>query len=491
MAPAQKAPTPPDNTVQLDPKLKDKSKLERETICTAEPDLAGCDGILATKRAEDEAAKLRKQQPFGGLPMSKPAVVGVEAIRAAAMDAKPVLQAGQTSKYQGGPFLIFNSEGTVASGPTNKKMFSLQSANTDRSIPAAGYAVDHSKANVAVQFMPSGSDYNIKIYSIDKDNNGSANNSIRYGRGNRGGAYQPGVNEKIEASDSVGVAKKKLTLKLAELTKGDAMAANKYTVTDTLNLKEELMLADTDKTLDGWTYTILKANSKVMPSDKEADGTFLAEVWKSPSFSSGNSDYAVGGVWLLAPADGDRNKTKFAAFVSPNMRLGGEASGTTDTAYSVQIKPELTGGATYKGFASGLYVDDMNAVKRLLGIAELTADFNTGTRGTLSGEINGLVLGGEKVGGVIQLPKLTITQYTVISAEETAKDPHNLGSIGSRSFQGDWAAVFTGPTAATVANDTKPTGVVGTVSGYSKDEKHHFAASFGAKEVKPATTTGQ
>ena len=152
---------------------------------------------------------------------------------------------------------------------------------------------------------------------------------------------------------------------------------------------------------EDWDYSILKAS---VPSVKDGnkDSTLYAELWTDLS-SSGVSDtnYMVGGWWLLAPNNpvGDYH---FGAIAKTHnfYRANGVKAGVIDT-------------ATYKGNAAGLHTSSGNgmvSIQRLLGKVTLTADFGTtAARGTIEGKIDNLTLDGESARGEILLPQATLT----------------------------------------------------------------------------------
>ena len=108
----------------------------------------------------------------------------------------------------------------------------------------------------------------------------------------------------------------------------------------------------------GWDYSILKAS---VPSvkDGDKDAMLYAEVWTDLPGSS-STDYMVGGFWLLVPDD-PAGDYRFGAFAR------GQNFFTRDTSNN-SIADSVTGEATYKGNASGLFASSRgDAIQRLLG----------------------------------------------------------------------------------------------------------------------------
>ena len=228
-----------------------------------------------------------------------------------------------------------------------------------------------------------------------------------------------------------------------------------------------------------WDYSILQAS---VPSVKDGakDATLYAELWTDYA-SAGKSDYMVGGWWLLVP-DNPAGDYRFGAFAK------GENLYARWDPMTGQVKPAVTGEATYKGPAAGLFVSSENgmvSIQRLLGKVTLTADFQTTSEpGTIEGEIHSLTLDGESARGEILLPKATLTTNSINSLRfplSTVSDLNkkgNIGNINSINYQGDWAGTTLGDSSGT----DQPTGIVGVVGGSGGGNS--FVASFGAKKVE-------
>ena len=217
---------------------------------------------------------------------------------------------------------------------------------------------------------------------------------------------------------------------------------------------------------EDWDYSILKAN---VPSVKggDKDSTLYAELW-----TDGETDYMVGGWWLLAPNN-----------PAGDYRFG---AGAVAKNYFTVAKPETIGKATYKGMAAGLHTSSEDGIQRLLGKVTLTADFlTTMERGTIGGKIDNLTLDGESVKGEIMLPKATLTNaWSNLRFPDNTGQSNNLnrkveiGNIKGINYKGDWAGTFQGDSSGT----DQPTGIVGVVGGSGGGNS--FVASFGAQKVE-------
>ena len=230
---------------------------------------------------------------------------------------------------------------------------------------------------------------------------------------------------------------------------------------------------------EGWDYSILKAS---VPSvkDGDKDATLYAELWTDVA-SAGESDYMVGGWWLLVP-DNPTGDYHFGALSKAEKYY-------TRSNATGAVKVEVTGPATYKGNAAGLHTSSENgmvSIQRLLGKVTLTADFGDDqARGTIKGEINSLTLNGDSVGGEILLPEAPYGDgsnwASLRPIEGTNRSPNpksDLGNIKGINYRGDWAGTFQGDSSGTA----QPTGIVGVVGGSGGGNS--FVASFGAKKVE-------
>ena len=227
-----------------------------------------------------------------------------------------------------------------------------------------------------------------------------------------------------------------------------------------------------------WGYSILQAS---VPSVKDGakDSKLYAELWTDYA-SAGKSDYIMGGWWLLVP-DNPAGDYRFGA-LAKGENLYARFSPSTGHA-----KPAVTGEATYKGPAAGLFVsseNDMVSIQRLLGKVTLTADFgNASQTGTIKGRIDSLILDGESARGEILLPKATLTTSIgslrfPLSTKSDLNKKSNIGNIEGINYQGDWAGTTLGDSSGT----DQPTGIVGVVGGSGGGNS--FVASFGAKKVE-------
>ena len=487
-------PAPPT----LHSSLIGKTTAQQEALCEEDSTLLGCTGILATKRQrelEQQQAEMAKLKlPFGGkISFTRGAVgggsqttsmLGVEAIRQAGLEAKPMLEIKnnaaspttqaegdkilrETDKYAAGAIFLSSSTGT---GGDNLMLYGVQSGKIDRR--PGGLQEDsqevQNRYNIVTKFTPTASGkYSIEVFHARKDKGRQTRLDHESGSdtGHRNAAFSAEVN-----------AERSIYGTVTSLAKLSPTGTSAYMDIGSLNLNRHLGLEADDKMFEGWSYNILSGNSKLLPSDINAEGKFYAEVWDNYGVSK--TDYMVGGVWLLMPEDGDKNRTKFAAFAQTNSPYG-RAMGIGG------IDNQVEGPATYNGLAAGFYVDNIDQVHRLLGKVQMNADFGTPfTDGTLRGSIHGITLNGEAANAsIVLLPQPLNDGSQIVSMPRTSKDSTVSGSINGTTVMGDWSAIFTGP--ATPANDTvKPTGVIGTASGYSADEKHTFAVSFGAKAPK-------
>ena len=477
--------TPPDNTPTLHSSLIGKTTAQKEALCEEDSTLLGCTGILKAKAdreakaAADAMAKLKS--PFGGvISFSRTAVggsettltgmLGVEAIRQAGLEAKPMLEikndgTKETANYAAGAIFLTSSTGSA--GTDNVMLYGVHAGNIDRRTGGLRDTEEENRYNIVTKFVPTASGkYSIEVFHARKDKLQATR--LRHdtiGSGARNGALDTHVNTARSSSGTV-----------TSLAKLSSTGNNAYMEIGTLDLKAHLGLEADDMMFDKWSYKILSGNSKLLPSDENAEGKFYAEVWDNYGVSK--SDYMVGGVWLLMPeGGGGKDRTRFAAFAQ------------TNSAYAKVIGSGLArnieGKATYNGLAAGFYVDDMDQVHRLLGKVTMNADFGTGgddgTAGQIKGSITGITLNGEgDKGGLVLLPQDLQSGQQTISAPRTSKAATVAGTINGVAMTGDWSAIFTGP-ASPSPNTVKPTGVIGTASGYSADEKHTFAVSFGAK----------
>ena len=470
-------PTTPDDTrpQTLHSSLQGKTRAQQEALCEEDSTLLGCTGILAAKTArERQAAMDMLKLPFGGKNSFTRTAVGggstttsmrgVEAIRQAGLEAKPMLEIKEdgtretaNDKYSAGAIFLTSSTGTAR---TNQMIYGVHAGNVDRRPGGLLNTEGENRYNIVTKFTLSNDGYSIGVFHVRKDK--SKNTKLKHDRGNRSAFLETHVNEKYSQLGTV--------TSLGTLSRTGKSA---YTEIGTLDLKDHLGLKADDMMFDKWRYKILSGNSKLLPSDENAEGKFYAEVWDNYGVSK--SDYMVGGVWLLTPEDSGKDKTRFAAFAQTNSPYGGKGE-----IGGVGFSTSVAGTATYNGLAAGFYVDNMDQVYRLLGKVQINADFGTDrTNGTLQGGITGITLNGEGgKGSLVLLPQALVSVSQVIYSPRNAS-PTVAGTINGVTMTGDWSGIFTGP--ATVTDNPKPTGVVGTASGYSADEKHAFAVSFGAK----------
>ena len=217
-----------------------------------------------------------------------------------------------------------------------------------------------------------------------------------------------------------------------------------------------------------WDYFTLGASVPSVDSG-DKDSTLQTEIWTDYA-GAGDSDYMVGGWWLLRSADlaGDY---RFGAFTHGSNLYPRSGTGP--------VKAAVTGEATYKGPAAGLHTSSENgmvSIQRLLGKVTLDADFGTtAARGTIKGKIDNLTLDGNSVNGQLLLPSAT---FHNVNWHIRPVLTRNLGNINGINYNGDWAGTFQGDSSG---ND-QPTGIVGVVGGSGGGNS--FVASFGAKRVE-------
>ena len=467
-------PTPPE-TATLHSSLAGKTVAQREALCTATPTLLGCTKILADKKTREDSAEMAKlKMPFGGKllftrtpvggGLTTTTMLGSEAIRQAGLEAKPMKTikndgTKETDKYSAGAIFLASSTGTAR---TNTMVYGVHAGNVERRPGGFVGTEEEKRYNIATKFTPTASGkYSIDVFHVRKDKNAVTRLDHDAGNiNNRNAALATPINAEYSDTGTV-----------TSLGKLSSTGKDAYMEIGSLDLKKELM-PDDDKMFDGWSYKLLSGSVKAKPASDQK-GSFYAEVWDNYGVSK--SDYMVGGVWLFMPEDA--KSTRFAAFAQTN-------SSYDQASFGFGLKTNIIGTATYNGLAAGFYVDDMNQVHRLLGKVTMNADFGTAiSTGTLGGSINGITLNGKESNSVLVLSFQDIRDTEqIISAPWTSKAPTVSGSINGTTVMGDWSAIFTGP--ASPADDAKPTGVIGTASGYSLDEKHTFAVSFGAKPPK-------
>ena len=169
-----------------------------------------------------------------------------------------------------------------------------------------------------------------------------------------------------------------------------------------------------------------------------------------------DSDYLVFGVWLQEDGDGDDangNQPAFAAF----------ADGGTDFA----VSNDLTGTATYKGSATGVYTAG-SSVDYFQGAATLTAKFTTDAADTISGEVNGIMAGGISMDDdVITFNSSPIDSDGSFSGAARMGPPTVMDNEATYPYNGMWGGQLYGPAGDTDADTdaaatTMPTGAAGT-----------------------------
>ena len=401
----------------------------------------------------------------GGSPTT--GMLGSKTIQQVGLAAKPskvIKNDGteESDKYSAGAIFLSTSTGTAK---TNEIVYGVHTGKIDRRPGGLAGSEAENRYNIVTNFMPTASGkYSIEIFHARKDR--EEHTKLDHTISGRNASFTTSINTEHTDDGTV-----------TSLAKLSPTGKSAYMEIGSLKLNDHLGLEADDKMFEGWSYKILSGNSKLLPSDENAEGKFYAEIWDNYGVSK--TDYMVGGVWLLMPEDGGTDMTRFAAFAQTNSSYG------KTSVSNGGVNRNAEGKATYNGLAAGFYVDDMNKVHRLLGKVTMNADFGTSSDlATVGGSINGITLNGEGGKGILFLLPQTLldSPVQVISAPSTSKDATVAGSINGVAMTGDWSGIFTGP--ATVTSNPLPTGVIGTASGYSADEKHTFAVSFGAKPPK-------
>ena len=456
-----------------------KTLEEREALCAEQMSLKGCDGILEAKRkreAGDREAMMINPPILGGALMEKTRNEIVQSVHALAAMKKAAMEPK-------GPLYLKTNTGTNPS--PGHRIYGVQAANTIRDTTSKKY-------NTVAKVTPGGSEskisYSFDLYNIEIGPD--ATDTIDFNSQHeihgpnaapKGGTTKWPQNPELNLGES---------LELFQSISPSGKNAYK-----TMDNKIPIDTLVQPKEAGKWDYTILTASSKIRKADEKAGGMFYAEVWTNYALSS--SDYLVGGVWLLTPANvTEADSYKFAAFAS-----AGKVYGYTSDWVPLGANEELTGEYTFTGPAAGLHlstVDEATKVSRLLGKVTLVADFGTNQQkvgyGELSGEITNLMLDNKRVNGSIQLPGHKLTNFPAVAAfggpgendpdERIEESTDGLGRFDGTSYMGEWSAFFTGDSPATdTAATPVPTSVGGVAHGYSKDKMKSFALSFGATKV--------
>ena len=187
-----------------------------------------------------------------------------------------------------------------------------------------------------------------------------------------------------------------------------------------------------------------------------------------------DSDYLSWGVWLFVP--NALQETSSTGLTNP-AQVGSFANGSD----LFQVNAALTGSATYKGDASGLYAAG-GMVEYFDADVSLTADFggrsgndsnprddtaDANLFGAVTGSVTNIKAGGMDVEGSITLGRAPVLS-TDGSAAATSFDGRAAGVLGSKSLSGSWGGRFYGPNRApdgSVAVRTEfPTTAAGTFS---------------------------
>ena len=192
-------------------------------------------------------------------------------------------------------------------------------------------------------------------------------------------------------------------------------------------------------------------------------------------------DYLLFGVWLQEAANG--TAASFGVFAD---------SGDVDNDNEFETAVTLTGTATYRGAATGLYSEG-TSIDYFQGRATLTANFGApGTadnaedpddeEGIIFGTIDNIYAGGRRMSDVINLNSDhdrtvatdgNITTDGVITGNTRMGAAMVDGDVVTYTYTGSWGGQFYGPDAATDAEgaDTLPPSVAGTFGVSGTDEK--------------------
>ncbi len=177
-----------------------------------------------------------------------------------------------------------------------------------------------------------------------------------------------------------------------------------------------------------------------------------------------DTDYLSGGVWLVVPTN-TRNADgyTFGVFGDGN-----------DPFMQANLMP-LTGSATYRGNAVGVYAEKTattTALGEFEGDVALTANFGGASDlGTISGAITNFVVDGEPDTGRLNLGTAAIGSQNSGFFEGAV-----TGADSERTYVGNWGGQFFG----NGESDGRPGSVGGTFGGNSTDDAVNFVGVFGA-----------
>ena len=196
-----------------------------------------------------------------------------------------------------------------------------------------------------------------------------------------------------------------------------------------------------------------------------------------------DANYLTLGFWLTAPT------ALNAAGTAPALdSIAVGAFGTGQTA--AEIPAALKGTATYEGIATGLYATK-TAINYFKGDAMLEANFGqvkglaagaddtvAGFRGSVSGSISNIVVGGVAMSGELGLSDANIAGDATGTYSGNTK-----GTVGTGRFTGSWRGTFyeAAPTSLPAA-DQHPLATAGTFSGYDEFSGSSILGAFGANK---------
>ena len=165
---------------------------------------------------------------------------------------------------------------------------------------------------------------------------------------------------------------------------------------------------------------------------KVDDGTVFVDFYHGyhRQDKDSDTDYLAGGVWLHTP-EGSTGAVSLGAFVSGN-------SPYNSNSVDVDAPAPTTGGATYKGAASGVYLDKSgNKLGYLDGSVTLTADFGGGS---ISGDISSIYMDDNLADGMLVLGEASFnTSGGLFTGGRMV-----TGTVGTVKYTGNWGGQFFG-----------------------------------------------
>ncbi len=246
--------------------------------------------------------------------------------------------------------------------------------------------------------------------------------------------------------------------------------------------------SDTHKTTFPGTFRGASGTYRCVP-----DATDGCAVTAPGDNAIAGATYTLDGVWTFTPGDGQKGIEEDTSYMSFGwwMKLPSKADSGGDYVYDVEVfrhgaTPNvsgdlgtLTGTATYKGPAAGIYVNKTGEGDTLAAMsgtftaaAELLADWDkedTDGTATLTGEITNFS-GGEGM-----------SDWSVkLGVGDVSSTDGSVSGKTSGTGTGEWSATFYGGTgAAGTGVAAAPTGVHGEFNAHSNTT--HIVGAFGAE----------